>query len=137
MEAHPGIVQVYYGAAVEVCLGAVEAHPGALETHPGALESHSGAMEAHLGAIETHHGALHSHPKAHSCLTWVHGDDRGSTWTCGVYLAFVEPHPGDLEAHPIGPWMLILGLWRSSWGHVTYPGAEQTHSEVLLAHLKP
>jgi hypothetical protein len=76
---------------------------------------------------------LHSHPKAHSCLTWVHGDSpwghRGSTWTCGVYLGFVEL--------TLGPLMLILGLWRSSWGHVAYPGAEQAHPEVLLAHLKP
>jgi hypothetical protein len=50
VEAHPELVQVYNGAAVEVCLGAVEAHPGALETHPGALVS---AMEAHPGALES------------------------------------------------------------------------------------
>ncbi len=36
IEAHPGLVQVYNGAAVEVCLEAVEAHPGALNTPPGA-----------------------------------------------------------------------------------------------------
>jgi hypothetical protein len=49
MEAHPGLVQVYNGATVEVCLGDMEAHPGALETHPGALKSHPGAIEAQPG----------------------------------------------------------------------------------------
>jgi hypothetical protein len=40
MKAHPGLVQVYNGAEMEVCLGAVEAHPGALESHFGAKEAH-------------------------------------------------------------------------------------------------
>jgi hypothetical protein len=43
-----------------------------------------------------------------------------------VYLGAFQPHPEH--------WMLILGPWRSSWGHGAHPGAVQAYPGAFLAH---
>jgi hypothetical protein len=61
-----------------------------LHAQSGFMEDHPGAMEAHAGLVEVYLGAVEPHPVA------------------------LEAHPGALKAHPLGPWRLILGLWKYS-----------------------
>jgi hypothetical protein len=77
MEAHPGLVQVYNGTVVEVCLGAVEAHPGALETHPGPWSLILGPWRLILGP-------------------W-----RLTLEPCMLTIKCLHAQPGFMEDHPV------------------------------------
>ncbi len=116
---------------------AVEDPPGALQAHLDPwLNAHPGAFHAHPGAMWRLILNLHAHPKAHSCLTWVHGGSpwghRGSPWTRRGLSWSRRASPWRLI---LGPWMLILGPWRSSWGHGAHPRAVQARPGPFLLTL--